>query len=339
MNAYNKNAGINVIIPAYNHHDCIIRCLASILTQTISDKVEVIIVNDCSTHDYSKQINKFKGLLKIREIKLDKNSGPGTARRVGFENSNKEYVTWIDADDTFAGAFALEQLWSALTQNRHLDAVFGTFLEETGNMEIPFVPHTNDCVWMFGKMYRREFLDHYNIKMNDTRSNEDMGFNQLCIACSDNISFLDSVVYYWHSTEESITRKADNDYQFKGLKGYIENHIWAQEECVKRNIHLKESRIVALVDAFIMIYAYYLEVLQTRPVYQQDECFTWCKQFYDKCIKPMKSSITDELFNTRFCLLNSSLNQEGGVLFSVIPLITIKDFIEKLDNEGEDING
>ena len=111
------------------------------------------------------------------------------------------------------------------------------------------------------------------------------------------------------------------------------------QECVKRNIHLKESRIVALIDAFIMIYAYYLEVLQTRPVYQQDECFTWCKQFYDKCIKPMKSSITDELFDTRFCLLNSSLHQEGGVLFSVIPLITIKDFIEKLDNEAEDING
>ena len=35
-------------------------------------------------------------------------------------------------------------------------------------------------VWMHGKMYRRSFFSKYNIRFNDSRANEDVGFNTQC---------------------------------------------------------------------------------------------------------------------------------------------------------------
>ena len=56
-----------------------------------------------------------------------------------------------------------------------------------------------DTIWMFGKMYRRDFLDKYNIKMNDTRANEDNGFNMLvkflCCNEMERIKFIGDLVY------------------------------------------------------------------------------------------------------------------------------------------------
>ena len=41
--------------------------------------------------------------------------------------------------------------------------------------------HEQDMVWMFGKMYRRSFIDKYKIRFHETsRANEDNGFNTIC---------------------------------------------------------------------------------------------------------------------------------------------------------------
>ena len=43
------------------------------------------------------------------------------------------------------------------------------------------IDHSNDMVWMFGKIYRRSFIDKYKIKFHETsRANEDNGFNAIC---------------------------------------------------------------------------------------------------------------------------------------------------------------
>ena len=48
MNQYNKNAGIDVVIPYFNHSDVISRALGSIAMQTIAKDIHVTIVNDAS---------------------------------------------------------------------------------------------------------------------------------------------------------------------------------------------------------------------------------------------------------------------------------------------------
>lgn len=334
MNQYNKNAGIDVVIPYFNHSDVISRALGSIAMQTIAKDIHVTIVDDASD---AKDIAKLNGIIEgfkatdiadIKVVTVDKNMGPGHARAVGQLACNHEFITFMDADDTWANAYSLQFLHDAFVQHRQLDAVFGVFLEETENPEMKFIPHKQDATWMFGKMYRRAFLDHYEILMSDSRSNEDMAFNQVVLACTDNVGFLDQPVYFWMVNKESITRKADNDYQFRGLLGYIDGHTWAETERRKRELHTKEKGLIAAVDALIMCYFYYMEVLQDRPVDQQLECWNEISRYYKTAF--VDRQVPMSIANQRYMGMSAAHSQPGGLLTRVVPKMSFEAFVEKL---------
>ena len=334
MNQYNKNAGIDVVIPYFNHSDVISRALGSIAMQTIAKDIHVTIVDDASDVEDIVRLNgiiegfKATDIADIKVVTVDKNMGPGHARAVGQLACNHEFITFMDADDTWANAYSLQFLHDAFVQHRQLDAVFGVFLEETENPEMKFIPHKQDATWMFGKMYRRAFLDHYEILMSDSRSNEDMAFNQVVLACTDNVGFLDQPVYFWMVNKESITRKADNDYQFRGLLGYIDGHIWAETERRKRELHTKEKGLIAAVDALIMCYFYYMEVLQDRPVDQQLECWNEISRYYKTAF--VDRQVPMGIANQRYMGMSAAHSQPGGLLTRVVPKMSFEAFVEKL---------
>ena len=334
MNQYNKNAGIDVVIPYFNHSDVISRALGSIAMQTIAKDIHVTIVDDASDAEDISRLNsiiagfKATDIADIKVVTVDKNMGPGHARAVGQLACNHEFITFMDADDTWANTYSLQFLHDAFVQHRQLDAVFGVFLEETENPEMKFIPHKQDATWMFGKMYRRAFLDHYEILMSDSRSNEDMAFNQLVLACTDNVGFLDQPVYFWMVNKESITRKADNDYQFRGLLGYIDGHTWAETERRKRELHTKEKGLIAAVDALIMCYFYYMEVLQDRPVDQQLECWNEISRYYKTAF--VDRQVPMGIANQRYMGMSAAHSQPGGLLTRVVPKMSFEAFVEKL---------
>lgn len=334
MNQYNKNAGIDVVIPYFNHSDVISRALGSIAMQTIAKDIHVTIVDDASDVEDIVILNgiiegfKATDIADIKVVTVDKNMGPGHARAVGQLACNHEFITFMDADDTWANAYSLQFLHDAFVQHRQLDAVFGVFLEETENPEMKFIPHKQDATWMFGKMYRRAFLDHYEILMSDSRSNEDMAFNQVVLACTDNVGFLDQPVYFWMVNKESITRKADNDYQFRGLLGYIDGHTWAETERRKRELHTKEKGLIAAVDALIMCYFYYMEVLQDRPVDQQLECWNEISRYYKTAF--VDRQVPMGIANQRYMGMSAAHSQPGGLLTRVVPKMSFEAFVEKL---------
>ena len=334
MNQYNKNAGIDVVIPYFNHSDVISRALGSIAMQTIAKDIHVTIVDDASDVEDIVKLNgiiegfKATDIADIKVVTVDKSMGPGHARAVGQLACNHEFITFMDADDTWANAYSLQFLHDAFVQHRQLDAVFGVFLEETENPEMKFIPHKQDATWMFGKMYRRAFLDHYEILMSDSRSNEDMAFNQVVLACTDNVGFLDQPVYFWMVNKESITRKADNDYQFRGLLGYIDGHTWAETERRKRELHTKEKGLIAAVDALIMCYFYYMEVLQDRPVDQQLECWNEISRYYKTAF--VDRQVPMGIANQRYMGMSAAHSQPGGLLTRVVPKMSFEAFVEKL---------
>ena len=181
----NTNNKIDIIIPAYKASNTIKRTLASIYMQTIKDDLHIIIVDDATPDDnYEKIVDQFRNIgLDIEVIHLDQNSGPGVARQKGIEAGNNQYFTCIDADDTFSSAIALETMREGMVQTNpqfskdSIKCVSATFLQLGDNLQ-QIVPHQNDMVWMFGKLYRRKFIEDYEIKFNDTRANEDTGYNK-----------------------------------------------------------------------------------------------------------------------------------------------------------------
>jgi glycosyltransferase involved in cell wall biosynthesis len=305
-----SNRKIDVIIPAYNVPDNILfRCLASIACQDIIDDLEITIVDDASTdQNYQEVINHFTSLMKVNLLRYDTNGGPGVARQYGIDHTSNGYMTFIDADDTFNGAFALKALRNGIEMNNGLFqmcvGVFDEVHEEglaPGDGPI-LLAHEQDMVWMFGKLYRRSFIDKYNIRFHDTsRANEDNGFNTLCRLCANDheqINFIAAHVYYWHENPNSITRANDCQYSYGGSErdsfyGYVENMIYAVKEAKKRNPYNGFITMWA-VSCMLHIYEYYIECYARAPQCAPDN-FKWCKRYYDEVYKNFESDISKEI--------------------------------------------
>jgi glycosyltransferase involved in cell wall biosynthesis len=318
---------IDVIIPAYNCKKELWRVLHSTASQTVAEKVNVIVVDDASDEPLmsSDDLVFWEGCFKSIQCKrLDANSGPGAARAAGQVIGKGKYVTFIDADDTWATAYALEKLSAVMNADRNIDGCFGKFIEETRNENRYWLEHSNDRVWMFGKMYRRSFLEENEILMNDSRSNEDMGFNQLVLACTDNIVFINDPVYYWHFKADSITRKPENEYDFTGLKGYIYNHQWAYDQCEERGLNDLQKRKEAVISAVTMMYLYFVESLETREQAKTQELLGWIQEFFNHCIA---EKINEYNFDKSFIM---SILNSSDIYKLYLPSITFSDFLNSL---------
>lgn len=346
MKKYNRL--IDVIIPAYNVPDNILfRCLSSIACQDIVSELEVTIVDDASTtQHYQKVANYFKDYLKINILRYDKNGGPGVARQYGIDHTSNGYMTFIDADDTFNGAFALKTLRTGLEMGNGVNVMCVGVFDEIHETDIPnpeggamVMPHEGDMVWMFGKMYRRSFIDKYKVRFHETsRANEDNGFNTICRLCSneqEQINFIPAHVYYWHENLNSITRVNDCQYSFgssdrDSFYGYVENMIYAVKEAKKRAPYNGNITMWA-VSCMLNIYEYYIECVGRAPDHAPIN-FKWCKRYYDEVFKDLEKDISPEIIAQHYndVMKNAYM---GDKLVGIIPCMSIYEFLDKLKEE------
>jgi glycosyltransferase involved in cell wall biosynthesis len=332
---------IDVIIPAYNAHSTLERCLLSIANQTIAYKVQVIVVDDCSPDGgYKDIIDKYTHLLKIKEVKMEKNGGPGTARRVGVDNSNNPYMTFIDADDMFIDGFFFEGTLDYMEQIPDCVMVSAGFHEQAENRRVN--PHTDDMVWVFGKIYRRIYWQRKRINFSDLRSNEDLELNtkiRLTLGkCPENskdehIHFIkDKFVYMWNYKHDSITRKNDDqgkpyEYSFNtGLIGALDAKISAYTfDGVNTELKLRE-----IAMQIPPLYDQVHSILHERPDRKDflENVFNKMVEFWNKLGKNVWSIVPDHekaiLFNKR----NNDREQH------IMPGFSFPDFVKMLD-EGK----
>lgn len=333
---------IDIIVPCYKAHKTLPRLLGSIIAQTIVEDLEVTLVNDGDTKDYKDIVKQFSPFVKIQEIKLEKNSGPGTARRVGYEKTKNPLVTWIDADDTFAGAYALYVLRKELLKEPQNVICIGCFTEEheedlEHNQPFMLIPHQQDTIWMFGKLYKREYLDMHEIKMNDTRANEDNGFNMLCKLLADEhhqIKFIPDVIYYWHSNPTSITRINNCQYSYdQSFCGYADNMIWAIKEAEKRN-PFKDIVQYQKIFTMLNLYEYYIETVERDSRFIEQN-WSYCQKFYKEVFREIKDKIPNNLLKEAYndVMRNSYM---GDKLAMIIPCLSIHEFLERLEKEYQE---
>ena len=352
MKKYNRK--IDVIIPAYNVSDSILfRCLASIACQDIVSDLEVTIVDDASTNENYHKISKcFEDILKINILRYEINGGPGVARQYGIDHTSNGYLTFIDADDTFNGAFALKALRNGIEQQNGLFQMCVGVFDEVHESNIPegdgpiLMTHEQDLVWMFGKMYRRSFIDKYKIHFHESsRANEDNGFNrlfQLCTNDYEKINYIPAHVYYWHENINSITRANDCQYSFGSSErdsfyGYVENMIFAIREAKKRNPFNGFITMWA-VNCMLNIYEYYIECVGRAP--EHAECnFNWCQRYYDEIYREIEPTISEEILSQNYNEIMRNAYM-GDKLNGIIPCMGIFEFIEKLKaNSGKFVIG
>jgi glycosyltransferase involved in cell wall biosynthesis len=107
---YRPQIKVSVIIPAYNVEKCLVKCLDSVLKQTLKE-IEIIVVDDGSTDTTPVILNKYKNEYSNIVILSQKNSKQGAARNRGLDIAKGEYIYFLDADD-YIELNALEYLYA-----------------------------------------------------------------------------------------------------------------------------------------------------------------------------------------------------------------------------------
>ena len=330
-----KNNKIDIIIPAYKAHKTMYRTLSSIACQSLLSDLEVTIVNDCCPEgDYQEFVDLFSPHFPVREIKLSQNGGPGVARQAGIDATENEFFTCMDADDTLNGSIALEILREGISESPAFKCASATFLQ-VGKSIKETIPIRNDMVWMFGKLYRRDFIEKYKIRFNETRANEDTGFNMMVKLLCDNpqeqIRYIPEVVYLWHFKPDSITRINDGQYQYdQCMCGWTDNMIYAFSH-VKKLRPFSGTVIQNIAATMLNLYFYWLETVSRKPVFA-DQNWEYIKKFYHAHYKKLEDDISDEALSELYSLASHEKYGSGSMM-GTIPAIGIKEFLVKLKSE------
>jgi len=92
----NGEPDISVIIPVKNEESTIEKCINSLLNLNYPpDLLEIIIINDASTDETGKILDKFKNRITLFKTP---GLGPSEARNLGLEHARGDYVAFTDAD-------------------------------------------------------------------------------------------------------------------------------------------------------------------------------------------------------------------------------------------------
>ena len=89
---------VSVIIPVYKAEQYIHKCINSVLSQTYSD-FELLLVDDESPDNSGNICEEYARKDKRVRVFHKKNGGVSSARNLGLENAQGEWVTFLDSDD------------------------------------------------------------------------------------------------------------------------------------------------------------------------------------------------------------------------------------------------
>ncbi len=119
-----EKVDLSIIVPIYNSEKYLAQCLDSIKNQTTHYAFQVICVDDGSTDDSSRIVDKYKEDSRFIIIHQE-NQGHSGARNTALQQKLGKYVMFIDSDDFICDDYIEKMLNAAYEQ--HADIVQGSF--------------------------------------------------------------------------------------------------------------------------------------------------------------------------------------------------------------------
>ncbi len=92
-----NNPLVSIVVPVYNAHDYLPRCIESLLEQTYTH-LEVILVDDGSTDSSGAICDNYTTNPRVHVIHKP-NGGISSARNAGLDVAKGDYITFCDSDD------------------------------------------------------------------------------------------------------------------------------------------------------------------------------------------------------------------------------------------------
>ena len=251
---------LDIIIPQYNENQLLVeRLLNSIDSQINIDKslLGIIIVNDCSNYALKDVIKAKYPNLDITLLKTPKNGGPGLARQFGIDYSTAEYITFIDADDTYYSNDCLSKVMDVINKDKP-NVILTKFLEETRiNNKYSNILHTSDIIYIHGKFINRMYLIENKIRFSQNlRLHEDSYFSSLLLFNTNSVYNLDVITNFWRMNPNSIIRqKRKYHYLITSFKDLIDSNIELYNQLEMRHNEYKNEYVIKAITYLYCILA------------------------------------------------------------------------------------
>lgn len=240
---------ISVVIPVYNVAPYLEECLQSIVNQKFTDW-ECILVDDGSTDGSGTLCDNWSRKDTRIVVVHQANGGVSAARNVGIEMAKREYILFVDSDDTIGSEHLCR-----LAESRQSDIVVsgirqeyvdgktvelkpvGTKAFELNQKNIGDFVELNDKFLLYGpvaKLYKASIIKEYDIKFPLGCSyGEDLQFNLRYLNYVKTITQVDDISYYYRRGTETLSTKKrinqfEQDYeQWKLLQEfYVNRGLW-----------------------------------------------------------------------------------------------------------------
>lgn len=263
---------LTVIVPAFNAERTIERCLLSIVNQTYKNLC-VIVVNDCSTDNTAKILERYdKNYNNIEIVTNENNLELGRTRNYALKWVNSEYVTFIDSDD-WVDTDAYQKCMTSIQKNNSDLAIFG-IKNEFDNKVLSQIRYNYTDNLISGeyalnllcntfatdfyispivnnKIYRTSLLKTHNIKFDEYPFYEDMSFSYRVLKNANRISLVDKVFYHYYQNPNSKTHNITNvqiEYFCASLKALYQSLTFADKKDQELYYAYLDKSVAALVE-------------------------------------------------------------------------------------------
>lgn len=212
--------GLSVIVPVYNGEKYIQECLKSIVNQSYRD-LQIIVVNDGSKDNTELVIKNLLNKDSRIELINKKNGGVSSARNLGLSYVKKEFVTFVDSDDTLD--LDMYELLMKYADNNEYDIIHcgykrinevGTKLVNgTSSITIQNTHEATECIIrgkmfvgaLWNKVYKSNLFN--NIRFDESiKINEDILINYELFKKSRKSIFIDEPKYNYFEREISACK-------------------------------------------------------------------------------------------------------------------------------------
>ncbi|MFG3342755.1 glycosyltransferase family 2 protein [Glycomyces sp. NPDC048151] len=217
---------VSVIVAVYNTMPYLVKCLESLLTQSIgADRIEVVAVDDGSTDGSGEELDRYAERYPgtVRVLHQANSGGPAAPSNLGLEHARGRYVFFIGADDCL-GPEALERMVAAADANE-ADVVAGKMVGVNGKgvskqafaqtgPDIDF--YDSKLPWAVSntKLFRRDLVEKYSLRYPvDMRFGSDQPFTIEAMIRARRITVLGDYDYYYairRDDDSNITYSIDH---------------------------------------------------------------------------------------------------------------------------------
>lgn len=268
---------VSIIVPVYNAEKVISRCVDSILEQEYTD-FELLLIDDGSTDSSGKICDKYaKEDTRVRVIHKE-NGGVSAARNLALEEARGTYLQFLDADDWITPNAT--KLFVETAEQYQCDMVIADFYRVAGERvshkgaiekdgvlsreEFAEEMMENPADFYYGvlwnKLYRRDIIETYNLRM-DARISwcEDFMFNLEYIRHCEVFYALQVPIYYYVKTKGSLVSQSMNITKMIKMKLMVFEYyndfykqVLTEEEYEKKRFQVYRFLLDAADDAIVL---------------------------------------------------------------------------------------